>query len=478
MLNPSNPLEWILTILLFVISLGVLITLHELGHLTVAKIFKVYCQEFSIGFGPAILHVRGKGKETYFSIRAIPLGGYVSMYGEDVQLEDGLEIPRTRSLDGINRWKKAAIMVAGITMNLILAISLFFVSNVFFPVRKATIEMNVAQDSYAASIGLVSDDKLAFIAPANASSQSFEYRYKTNKGTVMGYYLILDDEVFINDKTYVATYYPLGSKADTTFSDAIRFYEATDYETAKDFSETFIEWHDELEFALEHYPNVTKDPVSPQNDMTVTFDLAFHKHLDSGEYSLDTTITQVTLTSVPVAGSNVNKWADIGLSLKARSFWLPFGTRIKNVFIDFGNASIAIFQGFAALFTDGLLNLSGIVGIFTMSASVFSSYGIATYFYFWGLISVNLAIFNLLPFPGLDGWQLLVTAIEGSVNVVKRSKYKKSLKTIPEGEEAPAYQEWKIPMKVKNIMSYVGLGILLVLGVTIIVLDILKLFVL
>ena len=111
-----------------------------------------------------------------------------------------------------------------------------------------------------------------------------------------------------------------------------------------------------------------------------------------------------------------------------------------------------------------------------MSASVFSSYGIAMYFYFWGLISVNLAIFNLLPFPGLDGWQLLVTAIEGTANLFKRSKYKKSIKDIPEGEVKPEYEEWKIPSKVKNIMSYVGLGILLVLGLVIVVFDVLRLF--
>ena len=73
--------QWILSIVLFIFSLGVLIVIHELGHFSMAKLFNVYCQEFSIGFGPALLHKRKKGKETSFSIRAVPLGGYVSKIG-------------------------------------------------------------------------------------------------------------------------------------------------------------------------------------------------------------------------------------------------------------------------------------------------------------------------------------------------------------------------------------------------------------
>ena len=111
-----NPvLHWIITIVLFIVSLSLLIVIHELGHLSMAKLFNVYCQEFSVGFGPALLKKRGKGKETYFSIRAIPLGGYVSMYGEGVELEEGLVLPKERSLEGIKRWKKAIILVAGVT---------------------------------------------------------------------------------------------------------------------------------------------------------------------------------------------------------------------------------------------------------------------------------------------------------------------------------------------------------------------------
>ena len=72
-------------IIVFLLGLSVLITIHELGHFIVAKLFGVYCHEFSIGMGPAIYSFK-KG-ETKYSIRWLPIGGYVSMAGEEVNSE-------------------------------------------------------------------------------------------------------------------------------------------------------------------------------------------------------------------------------------------------------------------------------------------------------------------------------------------------------------------------------------------------------
>lgn len=81
-------MEIILVIILFIIGLCLLISLHELGHFIAAKIFKVYCFEYSIGFGKKIVRRKSKFAETYFCIGVIPLGGYVSMYGEDEDNQD------------------------------------------------------------------------------------------------------------------------------------------------------------------------------------------------------------------------------------------------------------------------------------------------------------------------------------------------------------------------------------------------------
>ena len=67
-------------IIVFILVLSVIIIVHELGHFLTAKKYGILCHEFSIGMGPAI-YKKKKG-ETTFAIRAIPIGGYVSMAGE------------------------------------------------------------------------------------------------------------------------------------------------------------------------------------------------------------------------------------------------------------------------------------------------------------------------------------------------------------------------------------------------------------
>ena len=112
---------------LYIVMLGLIVTLHELGHLLAAKAFGVYCKEFSFGFGPKIFS--HQGKETEYNLRAIPLGGFVAMAGDsDNDLETKVEIddlPPERTLTGIARWKRVIIMLAGIMMNMILAFTIY-----------------------------------------------------------------------------------------------------------------------------------------------------------------------------------------------------------------------------------------------------------------------------------------------------------------------------------------------------------------
>ncbi|MDL2292100.1 RIP metalloprotease RseP [Acholeplasma sp. OttesenSCG-928-E16] len=74
----------LLNIVVFILVLGIIVLLHELGHFIVAKKSKVLCHEFAIGMGPTLLKVK-KG-ETVYAIRAIPIGGFVSMAGEDANI--------------------------------------------------------------------------------------------------------------------------------------------------------------------------------------------------------------------------------------------------------------------------------------------------------------------------------------------------------------------------------------------------------
>lgn len=443
--------EWILSIVLFILSLAILIIIHELGHFSMAKLFNVYCQEFSIGFGPSLLHKRKKGKETYFSIRAIPLGGYVSMYGEGVELEPGVTIPEERSLEGIKKWKKAIIVSAGIIMNAVLALVLFSVSNLCFPVVTATTMSHVEQNSIAYNAGVRDDDKMQFITSPKAETSTYAFEYQVDKKLYMGYYTIIDTNVVIDGKNYVLTYYPTGDKTETSFTDGVHLYIGVSKEKVledQDYLKTYSSWYENntpISGCPSYFPDFKQDPLQPYSAQTSYVTNVTFK--DSNEALK--TVTFTITTELKSGSTTEYQWKPIGLSFKLQDYWLDFGTRVKNIFVDFGNASIAVFKGLGNLFTGGIQNLSGIVGIMKTSANVLSTYTFARYLYFWGLISVNLAIFNLLPFPGLDGFTLVVTAIEGATKK-------------------------KIPNKFKNIMSMIGLILLFGLMIVILVFDIMR----
>jgi len=106
----------------FLLMLGALVLVHEVGHFWMAKLFKVKVERFSIGFGPSIL--RRKIGETEYVLAWFLLGGYVKMLGEN--LEDELsEEELKNSFNGQSPWRRIGIAVGGPAMNLVLPIVLF-----------------------------------------------------------------------------------------------------------------------------------------------------------------------------------------------------------------------------------------------------------------------------------------------------------------------------------------------------------------
>ncbi|NLA85702.1 MAG: hypothetical protein GX847_00140 [Clostridiales bacterium] len=96
-------------IVIAILAFGFLIVIHELGHFMAAKAFNVKVVEFSIGMGPKLL--KKQGKETLFSLRALPIGGSCMMEGEDEATPD------PRSFTAQARWKRFIILIAGSFMN-------------------------------------------------------------------------------------------------------------------------------------------------------------------------------------------------------------------------------------------------------------------------------------------------------------------------------------------------------------------------
>jgi regulator of sigma E protease len=149
-----NPLQ---NVIAFAVFLGVLVTVHELGHFLVAKACGVKVLKFSIGFGPRIFGFT-KG-ETEYRVAWIPLGGYVKMAGEqphdDVAPEDA-----KRSFLNQPPWKRAAIVVAGPVFNLIFPVLAYFIV-LLIPVEVESTRIGyVEPDMPAAAAGLKPGDRV------------------------------------------------------------------------------------------------------------------------------------------------------------------------------------------------------------------------------------------------------------------------------------------------------------------------------
>lgn len=97
-----------------ILFFGLLISIHELGHFTFAKLFKVKVNEFALGMGPAIF--KKKKGDTLYALRLLPIGGFVSMEGEDEDSQDENAFNRK------NVWQRIIIVAAGAVMNLILGV--------------------------------------------------------------------------------------------------------------------------------------------------------------------------------------------------------------------------------------------------------------------------------------------------------------------------------------------------------------------
>jgi len=119
------------TIIAFVIVLGVLIVIHELGHFVTAKLAGIAVPRFSVGLGPKVWGV--KVGETEYVLSALPLGGYVKMagMGEDESMEvieggeDDLEVPPEQRFDSKPVGTRAVVISAGVVMNFLFAIFAF-----------------------------------------------------------------------------------------------------------------------------------------------------------------------------------------------------------------------------------------------------------------------------------------------------------------------------------------------------------------
>src|SRR5574344_477397 len=495
----------LLSLILFLIALGVLVTIHEFGHFIAAKSFNVYCSDFSIGFGYKILKIGRKKpdekksslffienknpkSETTFSLGIVPLGGYVGMLGEDDDdvLKDNPEL-KGRSVEDINFWKKLIVFFAGIFMNFILAWIIFFISASCFEQKSinALNEMGyVNEETYMSQKVLTTDyegqEPLVFNDPETVDGSTSSYVINVNKKSKLSedsnYYSINDPSVPVK----------ISSKPDYYYS--IIFNSSNVGYNDLDFSQTMKVVVASKE-GDKYFPKITNNNYEyytfEKGDTIEPIKIYISKMVDGDLKNDDLTTAYLHLT---IDDNLAIEHLGVGTYINSDwNGWNSFNVASKQ----WWNSTKLIGETLGKLFYDSDTwgQVGGPVAIFTQTTSILSNYPFYFYLNSWGMISVNLALFNLLPFPGLDGWQILVNIIEGSVNLFKKKKNKnksgmnandKSIdatKEVNVGDKVVNVDKpWKFPAKAKNIISYIGLGLLFLLAAVIFVKDVIGLF--
>lgn len=389
-------MDQLVSFIAFILSLGLLVFIHELGHFAMAKLYGVYVKEFSIGFGPTI--IKFKRGETQYSLRLFPFGGYVAMHGEEASSSDK-EIPFSRSLLGISKPKRAVVMSAGIILNLLLAFILFFVANIGFTQRQVTNQLTIQENSIAFTSGIQTNEILDF-----ELLESNEIDAITNE-----------------DITYNIHYNGFTS-FDNSLLDIIEFRPI------------------ELGVTEVYQPNSLDD--------TITFSLPILTRIENSESFLEREVA-LTLSTIEVDSQFTLLDPGIEFFVKETNYNLP--EALTKTTQDWWGGVTLISQTIIGLFSgQNYDQVGGIVAIYSTTSSVLSNLGLGFYIYIWALISVNLAIFNLLPFPGLDGWHLMIISIEG---LTKK----------------------EIPPTVKNTISMIGFIILMGLMILLLFRDLISL---
>ena len=142
------------TIILALLVFSILIFIHELGHFLAARACGVAIREFAVGMGPKLISWKSKKYDTMYAIRLFPIGGFVSMVGEDEDSEDENAFNRK------NVWQKMAIIVAGPLMNILLAIVVMFVMVAGFGSLVSTTVGAFTEEAISCDDGLAIDDKI------------------------------------------------------------------------------------------------------------------------------------------------------------------------------------------------------------------------------------------------------------------------------------------------------------------------------
>ena len=176
-------------IIIAVLLFGLIIAIHELGHFLSAKLFKVKVNEFALGMGPAIF--KKKKGDTQYSLRCLPIGGYVSMEGEDTESDDENAFCKKKW------WKKFIIVAAGAIMNLILGLIFVTILTCMDDLIGTTQIHSFYENATSAQYGLEKDDVIKEINGTSIfSSRDISYCLQRDEDGIYDFVVERNGEEF------------------------------------------------------------------------------------------------------------------------------------------------------------------------------------------------------------------------------------------------------------------------------------------
>lgn len=122
-------MNFIITLFILVLVLGIIVFIHELGHFLAAKKIGVYVHEFAIGMGPKLFSFKRKNDETIYSLRLLPLGGFTALASDS---ESGKGLKKEQILENKTPLQKFFVLIMGIIFNMLLAIVFLFINGLIY----------------------------------------------------------------------------------------------------------------------------------------------------------------------------------------------------------------------------------------------------------------------------------------------------------------------------------------------------------
>ncbi len=190
-----------LTLIILILMLGILIFIHEFGHFIAAKKCGVYVDEFALGMGPKIFQFKRKGDPTLYTLRLLPIGGYCAMAGEVIE-ETEKKLKKNQYMCNKKPYQRFIILIAGVTMNFILALVLFFLQSCIWGTNEQLSYVGVVTENSAiAEAGIeVGDrivsingvktntwDKIQVALALKQKSDTYEFSIEHEDGTIEEY---------------------------------------------------------------------------------------------------------------------------------------------------------------------------------------------------------------------------------------------------------------------------------------------------